>query len=273
MFREAIAKGETITEAQEAACKILNVETHEAEFEILKMPSKKILGIFGGNLAEVRAYINQDPAQMAEKYLKDIFEKMGLGDIQITSEKTEDGVCFNLSGKDVSMVIGRRGETLDSLQYLAGLVANGVSEDYYRLTINTGNYREKREDTLASLGRRLAFKALKTGRTNSLEPMNPYERRIIHTAVQSIDGAISWSEGEGTNRHVVIGLDPKQRPARSNNRSSYKRDGYTNKPRNNNSKESSFNTKKNVESFQNEHKNMTGQAAAAPLYGKIETKK
>ena len=136
---------------------------------------------------------------------------MNLQSVVIEKKLIEGGVEFDLSGEDVGFVIGRRGETLDSLQYLTSLVANHADSGYFKVTINTGNYREKREKTLEILGRKLAFKAVKTGRKTNLEPMNPYERRIIHTAVQKVNGAISWSEGENANRHVVIGPDPKAR--------------------------------------------------------------
>ena len=110
---------------------------------------------------------------------------MGLEDIETEVTENENTAEINLSGDDVGFVIGRRGETLDALQYLAGLVANHVDNQYYRITINTGNYREKREETLERLGKKLAIKAIKTGKNVNLEPMNPYERRIIHTAVKN----------------------------------------------------------------------------------------
>lgn len=153
----------------------------------------------------------ENPADVAEKYLRDILNAMNLSSINIERQDSENAVKFDLSGDEVGFVIGRRGDTLDSLQYLTSLVANHKDNSYFKVTIDTGNYREKREKTLEILGRKLAFKAVKTGRRTSLEPMNPYERRIIHTAVQKINGAVSWSEGENANRHVVIGPDPKSR--------------------------------------------------------------
>ena len=135
---------------------------------------------------------------------------MQLSGIVIEKVVEEGSIEFNLSGEEEGYVIGRRGETLDSLQYLTSLVVNHSNDEgYIKVTINVGNYRDKREKTLEILGRKLAFKAIKTGRKTNLEPMNPYERRIIHTAVQKVNGAISWSEGENANRHVVIGPDPK----------------------------------------------------------------
>ena len=209
MEREAIGIGATIEEAQQAACRQLGMETHEVEFEVLQMPEKKKFGLFGGAPAKVRAYISITPASAAADYLREILEKMGAQGIQINIEEVEGGAVLNLSGDNIGFIIGHRGETLDALQYLTGLVANHVDNSYYRITINTGNYREKREKTLESLARKMAIKAVKTGRNSSLEPMNPYERRIIHTTVQKVNGAISWSEVEDMGRHVVIGPDPK----------------------------------------------------------------
>ena len=123
-----------------------------------------------------------------------------------------------LTGENIGFIIGHRGETLDSLQYLASLVANHVDESYYRITLDVGNYREKRKETLENLGRKMAARAVKTGRNASLEPMNPYERRIIHTAVQEVEGAKSWSEGEDLARHVVIGPEGGERYVRRDNR-------------------------------------------------------
>lgn len=229
MEREAIGVGETVIEAQEDACKQLGVESHEAEFDIIQMPEKKKFGLFGGNPAKVRAYITLSPADIAAQYLKSILDAMDLSGITMEVTENEDNAEIDIQGEDVGAVIGRRGETLDALQYLTGLVANNAGSSYYRITINTGNYREKREKTLEILGRKLAFKALKTGRNNALEPMNPYERRIIHTAVQKVNGVISWSEGESINRHVVIGPDPKVKRPRSNgNHRGYKKPYHQN---------------------------------------------
>lgn len=221
------------------------------------------------------ANVNSDyaPAEEARKYVENVLKAMGLEDITVEVEEGEGSAEIKLSGEQIGAVIGRRGETLDALQYLAGLVANHVGNSYYRITINTGNYREKREKTLEILGRKLAFKVLKTGRNVSLEPMNPYERRIIHTAVHKVNGAISWSEGEVTNRHVVIGPDPEyKRPYRKNNYNNNKggRRGYNNgydKKRSYNSRNSKPNS--NTAPAQREPKNEGGNFS---LYGKVEAK-
>lgn len=221
--------------------------------------------------------VNDDgysPAQGAKEYIENILKAMGLEDIEVTVTEGDNSAEINLAGEQVGAVIGRRGETLDALQYLAGLVANHVVNSYYRITINIGNYREKREKTLEILGRKLAFKVLKTGKNVSLEPMNPYERRIIHTSVQKVNGAISWSEGEVINRHVVIGLDPEyKRTYRKNNynnrggRKNY--NGGYDKKRNYNSNQKKTDSSDAVK-IEREPKNEGGNFS---LYGKIDTKK
>ncbi len=227
MIREAIAKGDTVEAAFTNACRELGVETTEAECEILEMPTKKTLGIFGGSPAKVRAFIEEpeppaqeehDPIGEATEYLKNVLAAMGLPQVQISVKEEETGAALTLSGDDLGFIIGHRGETLDALQYLASLVANHVEGAYFRLTLDVGNYREKRKETLEALGRKMAYRAVKSGRNSSLEPMNPYERRIIHTAVQTVEGAKSWSEGEDMGRHVVIGPEGGERPQRRNDR-------------------------------------------------------
>lgn len=221
MIKEVIGVGETEVEALSDAKKQLGLdENDEVDFELIQRAEKKKFGIFGGAPAKVRVTVKSSPADTAEEFLKSVLDGMKLGGVTVEKKESEGAVEFDLSGEDVGFVIGRRGETLDALQYLTSLVANHGNEDYLKVTVDTGNYREKREKTLEILGRKLAFKAVKTGKRTNLEPMNPYERRIIHTAVQKVNGAISWSEGENSNRHVVIGPDPKSR----NNR----RGGYNN---------------------------------------------
>ncbi len=224
MIKEAICEGSDVQDALKKAKAQLGLdETAEYEFEIIQTEEKKKFGLFGGRPAKVRVFIKDTPDERAEKFLRDVLDKMTLESVEIEKSTDENAVEFNLSGEEVGFVIGRRGETLDALQYLTSLVANHGEDPYIKVTVNTGNYREKREKTLEILGRKLAFKAIKTGKKTSLEPMNPYERRIIHTAVQKVNGAISWSEGENAARHVVIGPDPKVKQNR--------RGGYQNNRR------------------------------------------
>lgn len=236
MIKEAIGVGDTEVLALEDACKQLGVETYEVEFETLQRAEKKILGLFGGCKAKVRAFIKTGPADTAAQFVKDVLNAMDITSVEVKVTEEEQGAVIDLEGEEVGSIIGRRGETLDALQYLTGLVANHVDNSYYKITINTGNYREKREKTLEILGRKLAFKAVKTGMKTSLEPMNPYERRVIHTAVQKVNGATSWSEGENLQRHVVIGPDGNVKPrsdkyrGKGNARGGRGR-GYSSKPK------------------------------------------
>ena len=210
----------------------------------------------------------KDPAGEAAAYLKRVLAAMGLNDVEVEITREENSAALSLTGGDISFIIGHRGETLDALQYLASLVANHVGEAYYRVTLDVGNYREKRKTTLEALGRRMAIRAVKSGRNSSLEPMNPYERRIIHTAVQAIEGATSWSEGEAQGRHVVIGPEGGER--RRSDRGG--RGGYNRGHGGGNRSRSGGSRPRNNPA----PKPNTAPRAddpAAPIYGKIEVKK
>lgn len=230
MIKEVITTGETVEEATKNALAELGVA--DAEIEVLEEPQKKkFLGLLGqAHLAKVKAVYVPTPAECAKKYLEDIMKGMDLGDVTVTATEDEAGASLTLEGESIGFIIGHRGETLDSLQFLAQLVASNQrkiidsrkseEEDktgYYRITLDVGSFREKRKETLENLGKKMAIRAVKTGRNASLEPMNPYERRIIHTAVQEIEGAKSWSEGEDLARHVVVGPVDGERPRYNKN--------------------------------------------------------
>lgn len=235
MLREAIGTGSSVEEAKEAAFKELGIDSIDdnIEIDVLDFGSKKVLGLFGGSPAKVKVSIKVSAVNAAEEYVEKIIASMGLSGITVTAAEDDNVITIDIEGEEVGFIIGRRGETLDALQYLAYLAANRVNNTYKRVVINTGDYREKREKTLESLGRKLAIKAAKTGKKSVLEPMNPYERRIIHTAVQKVNGATSWSEGENMNRHVVIGPDGKSKDYNNRGRGG-RRGGYnkrSSKPR------------------------------------------
>ena len=275
MIREAIAKGDTVEIAFANACRELGVDTTDAEFEILEMPQKKTFGLFGGSPAKVRAYIEEkdDPAQEAADYLVSVLREMGLPGATVEIQKEEGGAALVLSGEDIGFIIGHRGETLDALQYLASLVANHVDGSYFRVTLDVGNYREKRRETLESLGKKMAARAVKTGRNSSLEPMNPYERRIIHTAVQTVPGAKSWSEGVDQGRHVVIGPEGGERPqprrndrrGGSKDRTGRGRGGYNDRNRRPRNDRNRPDPKPRAEGPKSDDPN-------TPIYGRIEKK-
>ena len=235
-------------DAIELALKELNASREDVEIEVLDEGSKGFLGI-GARDARVRVtlikseepvnetYVQEkeevaetevkpvkrepkvkkeslgDPADDAKKFLSDIFNAMDL-DVAIDAKMEEQSVSIDLSGENMGIVIGKRGDTLDSLQYLTSLVVNQRSDDYIKVSIDTENYREKREEALLALSTRLADKVTKTGKKFTLEPMNPYERRIIHSALQNDKYVFTKSEGEEPFRHVVIALKKEERRER-----------------------------------------------------------
>lgn len=257
MIKEAIGTGNTVDEAKAAAMVELGIsDFDDFTVEVIQTPTKKILGLFGGNPAkvkvsvklpdpkpekkearkenkkqekkpekkaepkkqEVKTPVKEEVKEVAEapmtvtnlypetaEYIKSVVLSLGMQECNITEMSNEEEIYFELDcGDDYGIIIGKRGETLDAIQYLARMVANKGKSSYKRVSINVGNYRAKREETLKILARKTAVKAVRQGRNISLEPMNPYERRIIHTAVQEIEGATSHSIGSDLDRRVVI---------------------------------------------------------------------
>ncbi|MBQ9859105.1 MAG: protein jag [Clostridia bacterium] len=206
MSKEIIKEAASVEEAQQLIAAELGVAAETITFEVLQQPEKKVLGLFGGTNAVVKGTVaGGSAADAACAYLKSVLSAMGVADFTCSVKEENNNCIITLDGENLGFIIGRRGDTLDALQYLTSLVANRVDNAYYRVTLDIGNYREKREQTLISLARRLGGQTSRTGRRHSLEPMNPYERRIIHTAVQDLEGVTSWSVGSEPNRHVIIG--------------------------------------------------------------------
>ncbi len=213
MINEVFASDETIALAKEKACKMIGAPEDKVDFEVRQFPSKKMFGMFGGKLAQVRAFLKKTPTQKAVDYLKEIFFYMGLESIKIEVVK-EDSECIEIkmTGDEVGFIVGKHGETLDSLQYLAGLVANSKNSGFApcKIRLEAGDYRKNRKKTLEILGKNIAERAIKTGKKLNLEPMRAYERKIIHTSIGNVEGARSWSESEGDRRHVVVAPNPKE---------------------------------------------------------------
>ena len=159
--------------------------------------------------------IAEKKVEAGKKYILDITKAMGIGIESIETKPKENGTILLLKGADLGALIGRRGETIDAIQYLVSLVCNRIDPSYHRITIDCGNFREKREETLIELANKLAKTVLKTGRNCTLEPMNPYERRIIHSVVSDIEGINSRSIGEEPFRKII--LSSKNSPIRTNN--------------------------------------------------------
>ena len=150
----------------------------------------------------------------AYQYVKSVVDKMGIENVEVKATQYEKAVVIRIDGEGAGAVIGKRGETLDALQYLCGLCANRAEGDYCRVTLDAGNYRQKRKQTLEQLARRLANNAVKSRRAITLEPMNPYERRIIHATVSEVKGATSTSLGDEPNRYVVISAEGASIPSK-----------------------------------------------------------
>ena len=214
MTKEIIETGKTVEEAIESGCEKLGLPREKVEFEILEMPKKGLLGL-KTYPAKVRVYVQTGRDEEAAEYLSGILTAMGAKDFTIQPKLEGESLTLLLEGEDLGFVIGRRGETLDALQYITSLVINRLEGDYLRVTIDSGNFREKREKTLENLARRLCRNVSKSGRSVTLEPMNPYERRIIHATVSTIEGVTSSSIGEEPNRRVVISSTvPRKNPPR-----------------------------------------------------------
>lgn len=327
MTRECIKTGATVDAARAAALLELGL-TEEDDFhmEVLKLPTKKVLGLFGGSPAEVKITVEvpdetpkkarkeqkenkenqenktakaqkpqkqQKKAPKAEKpakpvepaqsfaerrenltpseghektaqYIVSIVKALGVEQCEVKAYDGEEEVLFELScGEDYGIVIGRRGETLDAIQYLARMVENKGTQGYKRVSINVGNYREKREAALIALAKKDAARVLRTGRSLTLEPMNPYERRIIHTAIQEIEGVTSYSTGVDLDRRVIIASENAPKNTRGDRRDNRRgRGGRGDRPRR--------------EPYVPEiaaDREKKSDVAGVSLYGKIEVKK
>lgn len=207
-MKEVTASGLTVNEAVEGALKQLKVSREEVEITILDEGKKGILGIFGKRPATVKAKLIHDPVKAAQAFLSNIIAKMEI-DAQIETKRAGKSVTFQLTGDKLAVLIGKRGQTLNSLQYLTQLVANRNSNHFLQITIDAENYRKRRKDTLDQLAAKLAQQAIRTSKNVSLEPMPSYERKVIHAALSAYKEIKTYSVGEEPNRHLVI--SPKQR--------------------------------------------------------------
>ena len=194
--------GKTIDDAIDAAVEELGCSREDVTIEIITMPSKGIFGI-GAKPALVRVSVEDSATAYAMEFLDTVFKKFGL-DVTIRPVEGEEFITLDLVGKDLGILIGRRGETLDALQYLTNLTVSRHFEDRSKFILDVEGYRAKREETLERLAKKLAERVKESGKNISLEPMSPYERRIIHTVLQSDEQVRTFSEGEEPYRKVVI---------------------------------------------------------------------
>ena len=210
----------TVNDAITQAALALGVSSEQLEIEVIDEGSNGFLGI-GSRLAVIQAKKKFSLEGTAVDFLKDVFRTMNMEvEIDVVYDADEKTMDIDLKGDDMGILIGKRGQTLDSLQYLTSLVVNKYTEDYIRVKLDIEHYRERRKETLETLARNIAYKVKRTRRPVSLEPMNPYERRIIHSALQNDRYVVTRSEGEEPFRHVVVSLKREQRNDR------YEKGGY-----------------------------------------------
>lgn len=198
--------GKTVNEALENALKNLNLTEDKVEYEVLDEGSKGFLNLIGTKPAKILVKVKRDYKEEARLFLRNILNSMKVqAEIRIREEN--DIIHINLTGPKMGIIIGYRGETLDALQYLTSLVVNKDHNfPYKKVVLDTENYRKKREETLIRVAEKTAYKVKKIRRPYKLEPMNPYERRIIHSALQDNEYVYTFSEGEEPHRRVVIDI-------------------------------------------------------------------
>ena len=199
--------GKTVDEALTNALIKLETTSDNVEYEVVEKGSAGILGFINSKPAKIIVWKKASMEDSVRNFLNDVFAAMDLKvTIEMTVDEEESVININLVGDDMGVLIGKRGQTLDSLQYLVSLVAKKEGEKFYRVKLDTENYRDRRKATLESLAKNIAYKVKRTRRSVSLEPMNPYERRIILSALQNDKYVCTKSEGEEPFRHVVVVL-------------------------------------------------------------------
>jgi spoIIIJ-associated protein len=200
--------GKSVEEAIRLALIELDTTREKIDFEIIEEGAKGFFGI-GAKDTKLRVFKKENAGDKAVKFLSQMLNEMHI-EASITAEMTEETLSINMEGEDMAILIGKRGQTLDSIQYLVSLVVNKDREEYIRVILDTENYRMKRKETLENLAGKLAYKVKKSRKNVVLEPMNPYERRIIHSALQGNPYVSTKSEGDEPNRKVVIYYDYKK---------------------------------------------------------------
>lgn len=201
-FIEISAK--TVDDAVTEACQQFSVTSEKLEFEVIEEGKAGIFGL-GAKPAVIKVRVKASLEDNVKAFLNDVLSAMNLEVVvNVDFDEEERNMNIDLVGDDMGMLIGKRGQTLDSLQYLVSLVANKETDDYIRVKVDTENYRERRKATLENLAKNMAHKVKRIRRSVSLEPMNPYERRIIHSALQDDKYVTTHSEGDEPYRRVVI---------------------------------------------------------------------
>ncbi len=198
--------GKTVDEALTAALLEYHTTSDKVEYEIIERESKGLLGMFS-KPAKIRVKVKLTVDMAAKSFLDKVFKAMGIdAKVEVNYDIDAESMDITILGNDMGVLIGKRGQTLDSLQYLTSLVVNKNNDGYLKVKLDTENYRERRKETLENLAKNIASKVKRTHKAVALEPMNPYERRIIHSALQNDKYVETHSEGEEPFRKVVISM-------------------------------------------------------------------
>lgn len=205
-MKEVEMTGRTVEEAVEAALKVLGARREEVEVRVLEEGSKGFLGLLGTRQAKVKVVLPDSPEKIIKEFLERVLQVMAL-QAGIEIRRRDEYFLVSFHGRDLGVLIGRRGETLNALQYLTNLAVNRIlGHQKIKIVLDAEGYRKRREQALVRLARRLSEKVKRTGNKVVLEPMTPQDRRIIHTALQHDSQIVTFSEGEEPNRKVVISL-------------------------------------------------------------------
>ena len=206
MLRTIEKAGKTVDEAVGLAIEELKLDKDSVDIEILDEGNKGLFGIIGTKMARVKVSEKErNKNSIVQRFMKEIFDTMDLN-VQVDLKEEAKDIYVDLKGDNMGILIGRRGETLDALQYIVNIVVNKDNDDYRKVVIDIENYRKKREETLVRLANKVAERVVRLKKSVTLEPMNPYERRIIHSALQQNRKISTYSVGDEPNRKVVIAL-------------------------------------------------------------------
>lgn len=217
----------TVDEALTEALIKLETTSDQIEYEVIEKESTGLLGLFS-KPARIRVCKKEDVQDIVRDFLNRLFENMNLNvEVEMNFDEEEKIIYVELKGDEMGVLIGKRGQTLDSIQYLTSLVANKNRDEYIKIKMDTENYRERRKETIENLAKNIAIKVKKTRRPATLEPMNPYERRLIHAALQDDKYVETYSEGEEPFRKVIVNISKEyaSMPPRHNN-NYRKKNGY-----------------------------------------------
>ncbi|WP_126429235.1 RNA-binding cell elongation regulator Jag/EloR [Brevibacillus marinus] len=202
-MKKVVATAKTIDDAIEKALKELNVPRSKVSVRVLEEPSKGLFGLIGSREAKVEVEYRFDPVEAAREFLTEVLRNMNV-QARIDVHPQGEQVLFDIVGDNLGMIIGRRGQTLDALQYLVNVVGNRQKENHVRFVLDAENYRSRRKETLENLAERIARKAVQTRRSVRLEPMSAAERKVIHSYLQNRSDVVTFSEGEEPHRYVVV---------------------------------------------------------------------